>query len=265
MECVQQWVGKRERVQCSEECRLRCMLPVRDAQNRIEGGDHRFMDMQGIRRSDGSVLVLLGDSKGQLQFFWMESEEAVPVCVLIVEAHSTPILCVDLCQAEGQLFGFAGTAARDLLVFHVDSLRKNVKPSETIHMIKTVHSMGINDIAVSFRDSKVFCVSVGDDQSLRICTFSVNEEKIVLLNKISYMEVSGMSIRSYCWVDSGVYFVGEEQTVQKRVWINEGLVKSGWTEEQVTETSCLALWEGTRSGLGAICGIMGIEVFEYLI
>ena len=74
-----------------------------------------------------------------------------------------------------------------------------------------------------------------------------------------------MSIRSYCWVDSGVYFVGWEQTVQKRVWINEGLVKSGWTEVQVPETSCLALWEGTRSGLGAVCGAMGIEVFEYLI
>ena len=53
--------------------------------------------------------------------------------------------------------------------------------------------------------------------------------------------------------------------MQKRVWINEGLVKSGWTEVQVPETSCLALWEGTRSGLGAVCGIMGIEVFEYLI
>ena len=53
--------------------------------------------------------------------------------------------------------------------------------------------------------------------------------------------------------------------MEKRVWVNEGLVKSGWVEVQVPETSCMDLLEGTVSGLGAVCGAMGVEVFEYSI
>ena len=244
------------------------MLPVRDAQNRIEGGDQRYMAIQGVQRSDGSVLVLLGDSKGQLHLFSLALDRSLPVCVFSAEVHATPILCVDLCEADGQLFGFAGTAAGDLLVFRVDSLRNSANSAnsgEAISVIKTVHSMGINDLSVSWRDSQVICVSVGDDQSLRVCKFAVEGKDLVLLDKVSYMGVSGTSIRSCCWKASGVYFVGWEQNVEKRVWVNEGLVKSGWVEVQVPETSCMDLLEGTVSGLGAVCGAMGVEVFEYSI
>ena len=252
--------------ECREECRLVSMLPVRDAQNRIEGGDQRYMAIQGVQRSDGSVLVLLGDSKGQLHLFSLALDRLQPVCVFSAEVHATPILCVDLCEADGQLFGFAGTAAGDLLVFRVDSLRNSAKSDEAIHVIKTVHSMGINDLSVSRRGSQVVCVSVGDDQSLRLCKFAVEGNDLVLLDKVSYMGVSGTSIRSCCWKESGVYFVGWEQNVEKRVWVNEGLVKSGWAEVQVPETSCLDLLEeGTMSGFGAVCGAMGVEVFEYSI
>lgn len=258
-------VSARGKVERSAQCRLRCALPLRDAQNRIEGGDQRFMDMQGALRSDGAAVVLLGDSSGRLLLYALARDSFDLVCERCVPAHATPVLCVELCEAQGQLFGLAGTAAGDLMVFHVETLRSAEKPADAIHVVKGVHAMGINDISVAVRDSKVFCVSVGDDQSLRICKFAIEGKELVFLDKVSYMGVSGTSIRSCRWVESGVYFVGWEQSIQKRVWVNEGLVKSGWADVQVPETSCIDLWEGAEYGLGAVCGAMGIEVFEYSI
>lgn len=241
------------------------MLPVRDSQNRVEGGDQRYMDISVFEMEPGKTVVLLGDSKGQIHVFLFTPADPTPQLVLTRDVHSTPILCVDLCFVNDRLFGFAGTAAGDLLFFDVTSLLRSKSDDSPVREVKAVHMMGINDLRVLLRGQHLFCVSVGDDQSLRITQFACESDDIIFVSKKSYAGVSGTSLRSMCSVKSGVYFTGWEQVVQRWIWMNEGLVVAGRCEVQVPETGCIDMIEESGCALGAVCGAMGIEVFEYSI
>lgn len=241
------------------------MLPVRDSQNRVEGGDQRYMDISVFEIEPEKTVILLGDSKGQVHVFLFTPSNPTPQRVVTRDVHPTPILCVDLCFANGRLFGFAGTAAGDLLFFDVTSLILLKSDDLLVREVKSVHVMGINDLRVLLRGQYLFCVSVGDDQSLQITQFACESDDIVFVSKKSYAGVSGTSLRSLCSVKSGVYFTGWEQVVQRWIWMSEGLVVAGRCEVQVPETGCIDMIEESGCALGAVCGAMGIEVFEYSI
>ena len=255
----------------SASCVLRSQLPIRDASNSIEGGDQRFMDVSVLPCDAHRALVGVGDSRGSVELYAISDTDCVLTRVFSSIVHATPILSLRLCEVEGDVLAVAGTASGDVVVLNCNeevmgvTKRALVIPEQKKWVFSGIHVMGMNDFRVWIEGSRIVCVSVGDDQTMRVTTLCVKDHTVELVEERTIPDVSGTSIRGIACVGDDVFITGWEQTVQKWNRSGDALQFVGKVSVQVPETGCIDVIRGGESLLGSVCGAMGFEVFDISI
>ena len=261
----------------SVTCRLLSSVPHRDANNSVEGGDHRLMALEA-RWSGDIAIVVCGDSSGKLIVWGLRDDIPLLVPLAICSLHSTPLLSLKLASKFDRLYAVVGCASGDIIVadltalthegesllkaMNEESLRAANRIGQAVcreavptRMISSVHNMGVNGLCVLENDDMT-CISVGEDQNIRLTSLTDPEDRL------AYSLVSGSSLRSICRVDEYILVTGWEQKVQRWKCYRNQIQLVDSFAVQVPETTCLdSVKEGALFRV-AVCGAMGLEVFD---
>lgn len=251
----------------THHCTLQAVYPYRNSMNCSDEGDQRIMDVS-ILSGLSTLFFVTGDSCGKIHFYHFRENSFEPILLFTSEIHTTPILSVQLIQSRERVMIIAGVAAGDLIVIDITNAiaqfestgEFTVEPS-SFTLFPAIHVMGINDLKVILEGDEVNCVTVGDDQSLRVTSLQYNG-KWECVRRVDCELIAGTSLRGVTVVGHDIYTTGWEQVLQKWKLENKQLKKVSEMNLQVPETGCVDCIQNDGSVLGCVCGDMGFEIFE---